>query len=278
MRVRSRLDPSGHGISARNGMAVHVSCGELTRTAGSHAYNTTAAHIPTVSRDAARAGFEAFVTDAIDYTADAFSVSRALRRGSRGLNGAVLDKLVDQSDALWRHVVEPELDAHRTQIISQFDILLDYVESDENIDAYRDPLLSTDAYVDALRDDLPASRRDAIRDAAVERQRRFGDALEPLVAAPQDDFWPAVTHAYDRDTAETLVANHFAFTGLLRDHRDAFQMSTAFDASDLLGGVGSLLGGLPTVTVDYTDEALRAMERAERKVVADAERELDRRY
>lgn len=255
-----------------------MSCAELARTAGSSAYNTAAAQTPTVTREAARAGFDRFVTDAIDYTADAFSVSRALRRGGRGLNGTVLDKLVDQSDALWRHVVEPELDAHRTQILSQFDVLLDYVESDENIDAYRDHLLSTDAYVDALRDDLPASRRDAIRDAVVDRQRRFGDALEPLVAAPHDDFWPAVAHAYDRDTAETLVANHFVFTGLLRDHRDAFQMSTAFDASDLLGGVGSLLGGLPTVTVEYTDEALRAMERAERKVVADAERELDRRY
>lgn len=259
-------------------MAVHVSCGELTRTAGSHAYNTTAAHIPTVSRDAARAGFEAFVTDAIDYTADAFSVSRALKRGNRGLDGAVLDRIVSESAALRTQVVDPELAAHRDQILAQFDVLLDYVESDEDIDAYREELLATDAYVDALRESLPADRRTAIRDAAVERQRRFGDALEPLVAAPQDDFWPAVTHAYDRDAAETLVANHFAFTTLLREERDAFEMATTFDASDIAGGLGSLLGGLPTVTVDYTDEALRAMERAERKVVADAERELDRRF
>jgi hypothetical protein len=231
-----------------------------------------------VTREAARAGFEAFVTDAIEYTADAFSVSRALKRGSRGLDGAVADRLVKQSDALWTHVVEPELDAHRDQILAQFDVLLDYAESDDSIDAYREDLLATDAYVDALRSDLPADRRAALRDAAVERQRAFGDAIEPLVAVAEDDFWPAVAAAYDREAADDLVAEHFVFTTLLQEHRDAFEMATTFDASNVLGGFGSLLGGLPTVHVEYTDEALRAMRRAERKVVADAERKLDQRF
>lgn len=230
-----------------------------------------------MTREAARTGFETFVEDAITYTAEEFSVSRALRQGTRGPGGSVVDRLLKNSDALWERVVRPELDAYRDQILSQFDVVLDYVEDDAGIDAYRDDLLAVDSYAGALRETLDPERRARIQNDLVTRQQRLGDAVEPLVAAPEGDFWAALEGAFEHDRAVSLVEDHFAFTGPLRAERDAFQMAVTFDPADVLGGLGSLLGGLPTVEVDYTDEAIRAMRRAEQRVIAETKRDIGRR-
>ena len=230
-----------------------------------------------MTREAARTGFETFVEDAVTVTAEQFSVSRALRQGVRGPGGRLVDRLLKNSDALWERVVRPELDDYRDQILRQFDVVLDYVEDDAGIDAYRSDILAVDSYAASLREDVGANRRSDIHDALVTRQQRLGDAVEPLVTAPEDEFWAALETTYDRERAASLVENHFAFTGPLREWRPAFRMATTFDPADVVGGLGSLLGGLPTVEVEYTDEAIRAMRRAEQTVITETRREVDRR-
>ena len=232
-----------------------------------------------MTRAAVREGFEQYVDRALDRTAEAFRVSRALREGGPGR--AVVDRLLGDSDLLRRRVVQPELDAYRAQVLDQFETLLEFVESGDDIEAYRDPLLAADAYDDALRPDLPARRGAEIRDRLVERQRRFAEAIAPLVAADEESFWPAVTATLSHEEAVALVEEHFAFTAPLRDHPDAFRMAVRFDPGEVLGGfagLGARLGRLPTVEVDYTDEALRAMGRAEEAVAADTKRDLDAQY
>jgi len=232
-----------------------------------------------VTRDAARAGFERFVEDAITHTAEQFSVSRALRQGVRGPGGKAVDRLLNDSDALWERVVQPELDAYRDEILQQFDVVLDYVESEEPIDAYRRDLLAVDSYAGALRDDITGERRETIHDELVARHRRLGDAVTPIVGAAADDFWTAASTVFDRAAATALVEDHFTFTTPLQERRDAYRMQTAFDPSEVLGGLGSLLGGgLPRIEVEYTDEALRSMRRAEQRVIAETKRELDRHF
>ena len=232
-----------------------------------------------MTRAAVREGFERYVDRALDRTAEAFRVTRALREGGPG--SGVVDRLLGNSDLLRERVVRPELGAHRAQVLDQFETLLDFVESGDDIGAYREPLLAADAYDDALRPDLPAEQRARVRDRLVERQRRFGEAITPLVTAEQEAFWPAVTTILPHEEAVALVENHFAFTGPLRDHPGAFRMAVRFDPGEVLGGLaglGAALGGLPTVEVDYTDEALRAMRRAEEAVIADTKRDLAERY
>jgi hypothetical protein len=231
-----------------------------------------------VTRQAAREGFETFVDDAIAVTAEEFSVARALRQGVRGPGGRVVDRLLKDSDALWERVVRPELDAYRDQICTQFDVVLDYVADDAGIDAYRADILAVDSYAEALRDTVRGERRERIHDDLVARQQALGDAVAPLVAAPEEEFWAALATAYDHDRAVSLVEDHFAFTGPLRAERDAYVMATTFDPADVLGGFGSLLGGLPTVEVEYTDEAIRSMRRAEQTVIAETKREITRRF
>lgn len=232
-----------------------------------------------MTREAAQTGFEQFVEDAIDVTAQQFSVSRALRQGIRGPGGKVVDQLLKNSETLWQRVVQPELNDYCDQILTQFDIVLDYAESAAGIDAYRDELLAVDSYATALREDIGAEQRAEMHDRLVARQQGLGDAVTPIVEAEADDFWTAVAAVFDREQAISLVEDHFTFTTPLREHRSAFRMQTSFDPKDVLGGIGSLLSrGLPTVEVEYTDEALRSMRRAEQTVIAETKRELDSHF
>ncbi|MEZ3114376.1 hypothetical protein RYH80_00345 [Halobaculum sp. MBLA0147] len=230
-----------------------------------------------MTRAAVESGFERFVDDAIEATASAFAVGNALR-GSGGPPGAV-DRLLSNSRAVERDVVRPELRAYRTDILAQFEAVLDAVESDEPFDAYADRVLARDRYVAALREDLSPGRRDEIEAALLERQRGLGDAVAPLVAADESAFWPAVEATFDRETAEEFVDEHFEFTAPLERFPDAFAFGTEVDPGDVLPGVGGLLGStLPAFHVDFTEEARRAMLRAEREVSREARREIDRHF
>ena len=232
-----------------------------------------------MTRAAVRAGFDRFVSDAVAATAEHFDVARALRQGIDGPGRSVVDRLLNDSDAVRKRVVEPELATYRRRVVAQFDAILDFAESDASIDAHRESILERDPFAKGIRSEVPAKRRDAIVDGLLERHRRLGEAAVPLLEAPEDDFWDAVRSTLDRETAERLVEERFVITEPVREHTDAISMSTTIDPGDVLGGLGGLLGGgLPTLTVEYTDEAIRAMERAEQAVIAEAKREIDRQF
>lgn len=232
-----------------------------------------------MTRAAVRAGFDRFVNDAVEATAEHFDVARALRRGIDGPGGSVVDRLLNDSDAVRKRVVEPELATYRRRVVAQFDAILDFAESDAGIDAHRESILERDPFARGIRSDVPAERREAIVEGLLERHRRLGEAAAPLIDAPEDDFWDAVRSTLDRETAERLVEERFVITGPVREHTDAIEMSTTIDPGDVLGGLGGLLGsGLPTLTVEYTDEAIRAMGEAEQVVIAEAKREIGRRF
>jgi len=231
-----------------------------------------------VTRAAARQGFEAFITDAVEATYREFNVVAALQ-GVRVPGSGMIDRLLKRSDALDRRVVQPELRAFRADVIDQFDVLLAYVASGEDIEAYREELLAADRYAQSIRDSVPPDRRERLEDRLVARQKALGDAIEPIVASARDDYWAALLESFDREGAIALVEDHFEFTGPLREERDAFVLRTEIDPGDVLSGVESLLGGaMPTITVEYTDEAVRAMRHAEQQVIAETRAEIEDRF
>lgn len=232
-----------------------------------------------MTRAAVREGFEHFVADAIDVTADHFSVARALRSGVSGPGASVVDRLLTNSDTIWQRVVEPELQTYRKDTLTQFDAILDYAESDAGIDEFREQILEHDAFVSAIHEDVTPARRAEVIEALLERHRKLGDATVPLIESSEDDFWEAARTTIDREAAERLVEQRFVFVEPVRPYTDVIAMRTTLDPGELLGGLGGLLGGgLPTLDVEYTDEAIRAMRRAEQEVIADAKREIDRRF
>lgn len=226
-----------------------------------------------MTREAVMDGFERFVGDAIDQTAAEFSVSRALGGG----NGGMIDQVVGNSETVHEKLVEPELEAYEAKTVSQFGVILDWVESEEPLDAFRDEILATGPFAENIRNDLSEERRSAVHENLLERHRALGEAVEPLVESPQTEFWASARAALDRERTDELIGAHFAFTSPLQEHRDAFEMKKTVDPEELIGGLGGLLGG-SSFDVDFTDEALRAMRHAEREVIAEAKAEAEERF
>lgn len=230
-----------------------------------------------MTRAAVQNGFEAFLADTIEATLEEFSVARALRSASRGPGGVVVDKLLSDSDLLHRRVVQPEIEAYEQQTIEQFDRLLDAVEAETPIEDHREEILAAGTFTDNLRSDLSPKRRERVRDQLFAHHRGLGQAVKPLVESQESSFWDAASVVFSPAEAKELVEVHFAFTGPLRENRDAFAMQTTLDVQSLVGGLAGLFGGNSTYTVEYTEEAIRAMYRAEQRVIHDVTSDLDRK-
>ncbi len=233
-----------------------------------------------MTEGAARQGFEEFVDDAIEITRDQFSISRALT-GGRGVPGSVMDHAVQNSETVDRRVVGPELDAYRDRILGQFEVVLEYAADPDATGAgYRDRILDRDAYLDALCEDVPESRQAEIAEGLLARQLRLGDAIRPLVKSDRAEFWPAVRDAFDHEEATRFVDDQFRFAGPLRTDADAFRFTATFDPDTVVDGAlaSALTSGMPSVTVEFTDEAVRSITRAETAVVERAKRTVDRQF
>lgn len=229
-----------------------------------------------MTRKAVIQGFEEFISEAIAETMAEFSVSRALRHGVHGPGSRVVDQLVAQTPTIQQEVVQPELRSYREQTCDQFGVILDYAESSEPIDAYRHELLDAGAFASKIRTDISATKQQAARDALIDQHERLGDAVVPLIESAEPTFWDAVRETLTVSESKELVETHFAFSQPIREHRTAFRLATTLDLSALLGGLG-LLPGTPTVSVEYTDEALRALRHAEQQVAHKANAEITKR-
>jgi hypothetical protein len=230
-----------------------------------------------VTREAVVQGFETFIGDAIDESMSEFSISRVLQSGVRGPGSAVVDSLMENSGRLHSRVVEPELETYRQQAYDQFSLILDYAESDEDIEAYRDDILSTGALERDIRDDLDDERRQEVLDYMLSRHKGLGDAVVPLIDSPEETFWDAAVAEMDVETSRDLVRRHFAYTQPIREYPEAFRFATTVDTSDVLGMFGSILGG-STIEVEYTDEAFRALTVAEENVIESVMQDIDRHF
>lgn len=231
-----------------------------------------------MTREAVESGFEHFLDDAIEATAQEFSVARVLKDGSRGPGGAVVDRLLKNSQAVHRTVVEPELNEYRRLTFEQFKLLLDAMESSDDVESYREEILAAGGFTDELCSDLSPTERERVREDLFDHHRQLGQAVEPLLSSPESSFWGAARTELTRGEAEQLVAEHFAFTEPLRANRTAFRMETTIDVADVVGGLARVLGSAAQLDVEYTDEAIRAMRRAEKTVIHEAKRDVDRRF
>lgn len=239
-------------------------------------YSSVAAERRSVTREAAAEGFDSFADELADRTYQEFDAVAALT-GASGPGSRVVDRLVAKNALVERRVVRPELQAFRDDASRQFDHVLDYAgDPSRSFQAVADDVLAADSFYDALRTDLPEDRRARLREQILDRHQALGDAVVPLVRSDADAFWPAIADAFEVGDALQLVEEHFTFADPVRSNPDAFRFQTEIDPGVLLGG--ALASGLPSVTVEYTDQALTAMRRAEAQVVEDTKREVRERF
>ena len=228
-----------------------------------------------MTREAVVQGYERFVGDAIEQTAEEFSLTRAVQSGAEAPGGSVVDKLLKNSGRIQRKVVQPELEVYRDRAFDQFEVLLEYAESDDDIDAYRKQLIEAGAFENELREDLPAERREEVLDFMVGRYERFGEALVPLLDSPETRFWNAVVAELTADESRNLVEEHFRYTKPLREYPDAFRLVAIINGTDVFGPFGLAFGSLDVV---YTEEAIRATAVAEETVIEEAKAEIATRF
>jgi hypothetical protein len=229
-----------------------------------------------MTRRAAETGLKRFTNRTIDATHEEFSVGRALEGTTLGPGGMLVDRLRDNTDLLERHVIEPELDVYRERTIRQFSILLEYVESGEDLTAFEEELLAHDNYMDALKPGVSASTRDAVAEATLDRLRRLAEGIAPIVDSPEDDFWTAAETSLDREAALTLIDDAVRFTRPIQAFEGSFVFETALDPNEIL--TSRLLPSLPEVTIEYTDEAIRSMTAAEERIVRELQGEVETRF
>ena len=229
-----------------------------------------------MSREAAIGGLETFVHETVEATRQEFRVANVLRGTGLGPGGILIDQLRENADALERQVVEPELDVYRRRSVEQLRVVVTYAESERSIDAFEAELLEHDGYLDTLDPNASPAKRQAVTDDVLARLERLGDGIEPVVRRPEEEFWPAVRAAFDRDEALELVDDVFPFTGPLWRHREAFAFTVEIDPGEVLGG--PFAGSLPSASLEYTDEAIRAMRRAEQRVVQQTKTTVERRF
>jgi hypothetical protein len=228
-----------------------------------------------VTREAVVQGYERFVGDAIEQTVEEFSLTRAVQNGVEAPGGGVVDKLLKNSGRVQRKVVQPELEMYRDRAFDQFDLLLEYIESGEEIDAYRDRFVEVGAFENELREDLPTERREEVLDFMMDRYERFGEALVPLLESPETEFWDAAVAELTADASRNLVEEHFRYTKPLREYPNAFRLVATINGTDVFGPFGLAFGSLDVV---YTDEAIRATAVAEEAVIEEAKDEIAERF
>lgn len=227
-----------------------------------------------MTRAAARHGVEYYLGRLVRYAYDAFDVSAALR-GSSVTGGRLVSRLLKRSETIESLVVEPELERYKRTAMAQFEAVLDYAASDADASEHREALLAEDQYRAAMDDSLSQERREEIESALFERAVRVGDAVAPIVAAEEDDFWPAVVSAYDEEEARQAVTDAVSFTDPLEQFPDAFTFAVELDPREI---IGRLAFRAPSFSVDYTEEAARCLGRAEAAVRDEVERDVARRY
>jgi hypothetical protein len=229
-----------------------------------------------MTRAAVEDAFEEFIDDIVEIAYREFDVVAALR-GESTAGGRFVSQLVKNSSALDRHVVRPELRAYKRDALRQFQPILDYAaDPDADFADYRDVILDHDPSIEYVREDVPADSQQAAREAILDHHRSLGEAARPLVRSDHDEFWAAVEAELTGDEARSLIESHFGFTDPIRTHRNAFAYRTELDPGEVLGG--PLAGAAPSLTLDYTDEVLRVMDRAERTIIDRTLSEVDRRY
>ena len=208
-----------------------------------------------MTEEAVRRQFEVFIDRMDGYVAEEVNPLNTLdsRVRIRLPKGAV--------NAALRPFVRREVDSVGSSFERKFDIVVDCAAGDA-VEERSDEFLSADAFYA----NADASVRDELGRELVESLRTMSTNIRPLVESEHDVFWEAVVEAYDEDGAKKAIRDSFDYSEMARRYADNVNLTVTVRA------------GLLSKKIEYTDEAVRALTAAEKRLRRDVTAEIERAY
>ena len=162
--------------------------------------------------------------------------------------------------------VRDELAQYRAMYNNQFRIVLEYAEDVADGDAefsdYRDEALEWDNFY-ANHEEATAEKKE-FGDRLVERYRKIGEDLAPLVENEEDGFWDAARDVYGKDEFVGKLSHAFSYADIVEDYKDEIDVRT------------------PPVLfffrLRYTDEVVRALRKSEDEILERMREKADREF
>jgi hypothetical protein len=211
--------------------------------------------VESASKEAVVEQFEVFTARIIRDALDEFEPFRVVKMSGMPGNNRIKKAL--------RPVIRKELGRLRKSVETQFGVVMQYAETGDLEECRRD-FLRNDIFYTSFEGTGRDRRR--LEDDLTERMTSMGDDMAPLIKTGEDDFWNAVSVAYDEDEARELLPRHFAYTETLKSYSDDLHLTVNVG--------GKILG----TEVEYTDEAMRVLDIAETDLREDMRETIERAY
>ena len=164
-------------------------------------------------------------------------------------------------NAALRPLVRQEVDSVGASFERKFVIVVDCASGD-TVEERREEYLRSDAFYTNADGEV----REEIGRELIENLRTMSDNIRPLVESERDDFWEAVTEVYDGEGAKAAILDGFDYSKMARKYADRVDLTVTVRA------------GFLKKEIEYTDEAVRALTVAEKRLRDDVTKEIERQY
>ncbi|MDZ7689529.1 MAG: hypothetical protein U5J64_12625 [Halobacteriales archaeon] len=206
-----------------------------------------------MTEEAVRRQFDVFIERMDRYVSEEVNPLNTIDSRIRLPKGAV--------NAALRPFVRREVDSVGSSFERKFSIVVDCAGGD-SVEERRDEYLHTDAfYVNA-----DAEVREELGRELIESLRTMADNIRPLVESEKDSFWDAVVDVYDEEGAKRAIRDGFDYSKTARKYADDVDLTVTVRA------------GLLSKEIEYTDEAVRALTVAEKRLRRDVTADIEQIY
>jgi len=206
-----------------------------------------------MTEEAVRRQFDAFIDRMDKYVAEEVNPLNTIDSRIRLPKGAV--------NAALRPFVSREVDTVGSSFERKFVIVVDCASGDSVEDRSEDYLRA-----DAFYTNADTEVREEIGRELVENLRTMSENIKPLVESESDDFWEAVAEVYDEDGAKAAIRDDFDYSDTARRYAERVDLTVTVRA------------GFLKKEIEYTDEAVRSLTAAEKRLRRDVTREIERLY
>jgi len=164
-------------------------------------------------------------------------------------------------NAALRPLVRREVDSVGSSFERKFVIVVDCASGD-TVDERREDYLRADAFYTNADEEV----RDEIGRELIENLRTMADNIRPLIKSERDDFWEAVAEVYDEEGAKAAIRDGFDYSDTARRYADRVDL------------IVTVRAGFLKKEIEYTDEAVRALTIAEKRLREDVTKDIEGLY